>query len=138
LLLELLVKANTGLEVQVGVLHLEAHQEAHQEVTMVVHLEDLAVLQVETLILQVALGEVLEEAHKVVLEEMVVVMVEVEVNQVPLRMLFQGYQVMTTQSLQKYPKHLSFVTVKLMEVIMQTQKQSAKHSTFVQVMEMVV
>jgi len=130
LFLELLVKANTGLEVQVEVLRLEAHQE--------VLLVDLEVDQVVTLIHQVGLGEDLEEAHKVVLEGKAVVMVVLEVNLDHLKKLFQVYQAMTTQSLQKYPKHLSFVTVKLMEVIMQTQKLSAKHSTFVQMMEMVV
>ena len=55
-----------------------------------------------------------------------------------LKKLFQEPQAMIIQSLQKYLKHPFCVMDKLMEVTMLIQKLSAKHSTSVPMMEMVV
>merc|ERR1719228_506228 len=61
---------------------------------------------------------------------------EVLVVQDLWRKPFLVYREMITQYLVKYQRPPSFVTDKWMVVIMLTQKQNAKHSTFVPMMEM--
>lgn len=138
--MELLVKANTGLEVLVEVLL----REAHLEVLVVVHLEDLledqVVDQAIPSIHQVVLVEAQVEVHKEDLEEVMLVPVvrEKEENLAPWKKPFPVYQEMTIPSLPRYQIHHSFVMAKLMEVIMLIPKLSVKPFTFVQMMEMVV
>lgn len=136
--MELLVKANTGLEVLVEVLLLEAHL----EVSVVVHLEDLledqVVDQAIPSIHQVVLVEAQVEVHKEDLEgEMVVPVVrEKEENLAPWRKPFPVYQEMTIPYFLRYQIHHSFVMAKPMEVITRILKQSVKPFIFVQMMEM--
>lgn len=134
--MELLVKANTGLEVLVEVLLLEAHL----EFSVVVHLEDLVVDQAIPLIHQAVLVEARAEVHKEDLEEVMVVPVvgEKEENLAPWKKQFPECQEMIIPSLLRYQKHHSFVMAKPMEVIMLIPKLSVKPFTFVQMMEMVV
>jgi len=138
LFMELLVKANTGLEVLVEVLLLEAHL----EVSVVVHLEDLledqVVDQAIPSIHQVVSVEAQVEVHKEDLEgEMVVPVVrEKEENLAPWRKPFPVYQEMTIPYFLRYQIHHSFVMAKPMEVITRILKQSVKPFIFVQMMEM--
>jgi len=133
LFVELLVKANTGLEVQVEVLL----PEAHREVLGVVHQEDL-VLRAIPLIHPVDLAVDQEAAHKVDLVEEMVEAKEMEANQTPWKKLYLEYQEMTILYFLKYQRHPLFVMGLQMEDIMLILKLSAKHSTFVPMMEMVV
>lgn len=136
--MELLVKANTGLEVLVEVLLLEAHL----EVSVVVHLEDLLEDQVLDQAIpsihQVVLVEAQVEVHKEDLEgEMVVPVVrEKEENLAPWRKPFPVYQEMTIPYFLRYQTHHSFVMAKPMEVITRILKLSVKPFIFVQMMEM--
>lgn len=136
--MELLVKANTGLEVLVEVLLLEAHL----EVLVVVHLEDLledqVVDQAIPSIHQVVLVEAQVEVHKEDLEGEMVVPVarEKEENLAPWRKPFPVYQEMTIPYFLRYQIHHFFVMAKPMEVIMRILKQSVKPFIFVQMMEM--
>lgn len=138
--MELLVKANTGLEVLVEVLLLEAQL----VVSVLVHLEDLmeglVADQAIPSIHQVVLVEAQVEGHREDLEEVMGVPVvrEMEENQAPWKKPFLAYQEMTILSFLRYQRHPSFVMVKQMGVIMPIQKLSVKHFTFVQMMEMVV
>jgi len=63
---------------------------------------------------------------------------ELEVVPVTWRRTFQESQEMITPSLLRFPTPPSFVTVRLKEDTIQIQRQSAKSSTSVVVMEMVV
>lgn len=114
--------------------------EAHLEVLVVVHLEDLVVDQAIPLIHQAVLVEARVEVHKEDLEEVMVVPVvrEKEENLALWKKQFPVYQEMTILSLVRYQIHHSFVMAKLMEVIMLIPKLSVKPFTFVQMMEMVV
>merc|ERR1712025_429868 len=83
------------------------------------------------------------EDSEALLEDLVIMKVEpltLELVVVPViwRKIFQEFQEMIAQSLLRFLTPLSFVTVKLKEVTIQIRRLSAKSSTFVAVMEMVV
>jgi len=97
-------------------------------------LEDLMVVQVPITSTLLDLVEV----EAVALVEMVMGLVEVTVHLVPWKKQSLVFQEMTIPYLLKYLKHPSCVMAKLMVATMLIQKLSAKLSTSVPMMEMVV